>query len=377
MFLQKLVKVMPADGSNSFDSIKLLKESSALAVSDEFYFPKTRYAGSKRRLSAWLRKNFESLEFDTALDAFGGTGTVSMMLLQMDKSVTFHDCFEFNYVSAKALLNNERVEITRDAFISSLNSVKPRKGFIAKTFNGMFYPEDENKWLDGLQELIRTRCSRPEVDVLRYCAYQACLQKRPYNMFHRPNLHLRTSSNVVRSFGNLTTWQRSFSELMLRSYDELCAARTRMPRPAKIMRPTALMKLPKGFDLVYLDPPYLKPSKNESYLHRYHFLEGFTKPTEWPGLIDQESPIKSFIDPYLPEQWESPKKISVMLERMISRHNNSIVVLSYLSGGVPGVEEIRAIFKKNFSRYKVCKLPFNYALSRKSVNELLFVGYPK
>jgi hypothetical protein len=33
---------------------------------------------------------------------------------------------------------------------------------------------------------------------------QACLAKRPYNLFHRANLYMRTQ-DVERSFGNKTT----------------------------------------------------------------------------------------------------------------------------------------------------------------------------
>ena len=368
---------MPADGSLRFDPKDAFKEKSPLIASGKFYFPKTRYAGSKRRLSEWLQEKLQPLTFRTALDAFGGTGTVSMMLLQMDKEVSFHDCFAFNQVSARALLTNRIPQISRQEFQAKLESVKRKNGFISKTFQGMFYPDDENQWLDGLQHLIQSGISDSEADIIRYCAYQACLQKRPYNMFHRPNLHLRTSKNVVRSFGNLTTWQRTFNELMLRSYEELRATRERLPKSAKVLKPTGLMRLPTGFDLVYLDPPYLKSSKNESYLRRYHFLEGFTKPLDWPGLVDQESPIKSFSEPYLPEDWENPKSALLMLEKIISRHKQSIVALSYLSGGVPGVDEVKSIFKKNFFRYRLHKLPFNYALSHRSVNELLFIGYPR
>ena len=300
-----------------------------------------------------------------------------MMLLQMRKDVTFHDCFSFNQVSARALLTNRASPISRHEFKLMLESVKSRNGFISKTFQGMFYPDEENQWLDGLQHLIRSGISGSEADVVRYCAYQACLQKRPFNMFHRPNLHLRTSKNVSRTFGNLTTWQRPFSELMLRSYDELSVTRERLARPAKVLKPMRLLRLPTGFDLVYLDPPYLKSSKNETYLRRYHFLEGFTKPLDWPGLVDESSPIKSFLEPYLPEDWENPKSSVLMLEKMVSRHNQSIVVLSYLSGGAPSVDEVKLIFRRNFSRYKLHKLSFNYALSHRPVNELLFIGYPK
>lgn len=41
--------------------------------------------------------------------------------------------------------------------------------------------------------------------------FQSCLAKRPYNLFHRKNLEMRTR-DVVRGFGNKATWDRPFSE---------------------------------------------------------------------------------------------------------------------------------------------------------------------
>ena len=62
--------------------------------------------------------------------------------------------------------------------------------------------------------------------LFRYLIYQACLKKRPFNLFHRANLRLRTNRRVKRSFGNAVTWERSFAEHALQAYDELA----RMPR---------------------------------------------------------------------------------------------------------------------------------------------------
>ena len=51
--------------------------------------PSTRYQGSKRRILPWLCKNIKDLEFDTVLDGFGGTGSVSYLFKLMGKQVTF------------------------------------------------------------------------------------------------------------------------------------------------------------------------------------------------------------------------------------------------------------------------------------------------
>lgn len=42
-------------------------------------FPATRYYGSKRKLLDWIYSGVSGLSFETVLDAFGGTGSVSLL----------------------------------------------------------------------------------------------------------------------------------------------------------------------------------------------------------------------------------------------------------------------------------------------------------
>src|ERR1700726_3812663 len=53
--------------------------------------PSTRYYGSKRRLLPWIYKSVRELQFESALDIFGGSASVSLLFLLMRKSVTYHD----------------------------------------------------------------------------------------------------------------------------------------------------------------------------------------------------------------------------------------------------------------------------------------------
>ena len=48
-------------------------------------FPSTRYQGSKRKITPWLWDCFRELDFSSALDVFGGTGSVSFLLKKMGK----------------------------------------------------------------------------------------------------------------------------------------------------------------------------------------------------------------------------------------------------------------------------------------------------
>ncbi|EPG5382110.1 DNA adenine methylase [Stenotrophomonas maltophilia] len=350
-------------------------EAHVAVVNGKAHLPTTRYYGSKRRQINWLTNQLLKYEFHSVLDAFGGTGTVSLHLSNLGKEVFYHDSFHFNSISARALLSPNSRLIRRERLEGVISAVRPQSGFITKNYDGIFYPKSENRWLDGaLRALDEARLRRGDQDVFQYCLFQACLQKRPYNMFHRANLGMRTARNVSRSFGNLTTWETPFEVLMLRAYDELVLARGHYSGRGKVIKPTSVMSIKPEFDLVYLDPPYLRERAPETYLRRYHFLEGVARRTNWADLIDRESGCNFFRKDYFSEDWENPKTIEIMLDRLIEIHSGATVALSYVDNGVPDVGALRRIFKRHFSETKIYRMPVSYALSRRSNGELLIIG---
>ncbi len=47
-----------------------------------------------------------------------------------------------------------------------------------------------------------------------WALFQSCISKRPYNLFHRKNLYVRTA-DVKRNFGNKTTWDKPFESISI------------------------------------------------------------------------------------------------------------------------------------------------------------------
>ena len=72
-------------------------------------FPSTRYQGSKAKLVDWIWTQISDLDFNTCLDAFGGTGVVAYRLKQAGKQVTYNDALRFNYYFGLALIENKQV----------------------------------------------------------------------------------------------------------------------------------------------------------------------------------------------------------------------------------------------------------------------------
>src|SRR5579862_7465203 len=269
-------------------------------------FPSTRYYGSKRRLLGWIYAHLSGLQFNTVLDAFGGTASVSLLFRAMRKAVTYHDGLKFNEDVGRTVLASA-VSLSRNEVEVFLREVRPSTGTISNNFKGIFYLDEENRWLDGYMLKLKTqRRSLLQKSALRYLLYQACLKKRPFNVFHRANLSLRTRTNVKRSFGNLATWQRSFQHHILQAYDELADINTPLNSRVDILPAANVDALKTGYDLVYLDPPYvgLDDGHNaDDYWKRYHFLEGLARYARWGDLIDKDSRLRLFSPPSWVAQW--------------------------------------------------------------------------
>lgn len=343
-------------------------------------FPSTRYYGSKRKLLGWMYGHLGALRFDTVLDAFGGTASVSLLFQTMNKRVTYHDGFRFNEDVARTVLA-AKPALTRTEVEGALAAVKPHSGVISQQFDGIFFKTEENAWLDGFIATVAEQGKTPEAGaLLRYLIYQACLKKRPFNLFHRANLSLRTNDGVKRSFGNAATWERSFSHHALQAYDEIARAPAARRQPATILPAGDASDIKPGFDLVYIDPPYINGEdryNRDDYWRRYHFLEGLAGYEHWAGLIDPKSGIKLSAPSAWFADWSRKATFKDQLFAFIDAHRSSIVALSYVSDAVPSEGELLAHFESRFAQVSVHSAAHHHALSKTQKRELLLIGVPK
>lgn len=343
-------------------------------------FPTTRYYGSKRKLLPWVFDSVKILEFDTVLDAFGGTGSVSQLFRAMRKQVFYHDAFHFNTHVARTLLT-EDATITTDRLNAILGAVRPIRGTIARNFENIFFLPSEDEWIDGFATLIgEMTISDADRSLLFYLLFQSCLKKRPFNLFHRPNLAIRTASSVNRSFGNATTWEKSFQEHMSRGLAELLAYRRDRLPPATVLPAGDASLLEPRYDLVYLDPPYVAVDERrnrDNYWRRYHFLEGLSKYTAWSNLIESSSNIGMMPEPAHFTDWSHKKHFKEKLFDLIDRNKNSTVVLSYVKAAYPDDDSIREFFESRFANVTVHSTEHSHALSGSKRRELLYIGVPK
>jgi len=323
------------------------------------------------------------LKFETVLDGFGGTASVSYLLKLMKKEVTFNDFLLSNYFVGVALIENDTVKLNDGdvKFLLHRNGYK-YPSFIQKRFKDIYYLSKENKWLDTVVYNInmlpydQDKERLKQKKALAFCIlFQACLSKRPFNLFHRKNLNLRLA-NVKRSFGNKKVWDTDFKTLFLRFNDEFSQKIFSNDLKNRAIC-TDIMKLKeKDFDLVYLDPPYTRLAEKspKDYHSLYHFLEGMADYDNWAKRINWKTKNRCLIKK--DNEWDknSPEE---NFDHLFKKFQTSIIVVSYGEPGNPPIPKIKELLLQYKSEVKVIKTKYKYKLNHKNgddMNEVLIIG---
>jgi adenine-specific DNA methylase len=337
-------------------------------------FPATRYQGSKLKFSQWIWHCIRHLPFETALDAFGGTGCMAHLMKSEGKTVTYNDLLQFNAIIGKALIENDCQFIDDDdlTFILQRHADISYPDFIAQTFADIYFTDEENRWLDRVITNIRYLRNEYKQAMALFALFQSCIIKRPYNLFHRKNLYLRTQE-IERSFGNKVTWDTPFPVHYRHFIEEANQAVFSNGKENKSLNKN-VFDIANDYDLVYIDTPYVsEQGTGVDYLDFYHFLEGLVNYDTWDALIDYGTKHRRL--KLNGSEWTNEHKIKNSFERLIAQFKDSILVISYRSNGIPTIEEISRMVERNGKQVRIYESnEMKYVLSKKQSTEVLIVG---
>ena len=199
---------------------------------------------------------------------------MSLLFKRYGKQIFYNDLLRFNQIVGTAVIENSTVKVTPEDLNTVLQfTADGYPDFIQREFKGTFFLDTENAWLDRVVTNISKVENKYKRAILMASLFQACLAKRPFNLFHRANLNIRLAS-VKRSFGNKTTWKHPFRELFNRYVVEYNKAIFSNGQENRVIGGYDALSVPNGVDLVYLDPPYFSrsASRGTNYLIFYHFL---------------------------------------------------------------------------------------------------------
>lgn len=357
---------------------KYLKERDLLlplGVNYTAKIPSTRYQGSKAKLVNWIWDAIKDLDFSCILDVFGGTGVVGYYLKQKNKEVHYNDYLKSNYYIGLSLIENNNATLTEQEIEKVLIRKQDYdyKSFISEEFRDIYYTNEENQWLDVVVQNIEQIINIYKKALLYNALFQACLVKRPFNLFHRKNLYLRFA-DVKRTFGNKATWDKPFKDHFLEFVAEVNSLVYDNNKKNRAYNED-VFDIEGEFDLVYIDPPYTSSKAvSVDYLNFYHFLEGLVNYNNWKNLIDYRTKNKSFRRKY--NTWNDKFEIRSAFRKLFEKFRKSIIVVSYRLDGIPSIQEIKddlSEFKKNIRIYFLQN--YKYVLSNSRTSEVLLIGY--
>lgn len=335
-------------------------------------YPSTRYMGSKNKLLAEIWAVASQFKFDTAVDLFSGSGVVGYMFKSHGKKVVSNDYMAMSAIFAKAMVENNSILLSQDEARKLLISSGSNDAFVASTFQGLYYSDEDNQLIDTLRANIpRMRCAHKRA-IAMAALIRACLKKRPRGIFTyvghryddgRKDLAMSFKDQFLEAVGSVNA--SIFDNGMLN----------------RARHGDAMTLQPKDKGLVYIDPPYYSPLSDNEYVRRYHFVEGLAK--NWLGLEIQTHTLTKKFKSY-PTPFSSRKGAAEAFDFLFHRFRESVLLVSYSSNSLPTQDEMVAILAKHKRHVEVIPVNYRYSFgnqstkvgdNKNSVQEYLFVGY--
>lgn len=301
-------------------------------------YPEFRYMGSKRRLLPWIHGILDSLDFETAIDPFSGSGSVAYLMKSMGRRVVATDFLNFASQLSIAAIENSRVTLSeRD--IQLLGRRKKRHPtFIQDTYAGIFFKREDLEFLDSASANIEALANKHAQALARSALIRACMKRQPRGVF-------TVSGDLSRYDDGRRDLRLSIEEHFTEQAQVMNGlvfsnGRRSFARQADVFD----YRFPKA-DLVYLDPPYVPRSDDNCYVKRYHFLEGLSQ--YWRGLeIDHSTKVRKIRKKFTPFSYR--RTAAGAFNRLFQQFKNSTIVLSYSSNGFPNLD----VLVELMSRYK-------------------------
>ena len=332
-------------------------------------YPQLRFMGSKYRLLPLIESVLASLDFDSVIDAFSGSGCVSYLLKTMGKSVRSNDFLRFATDFTRATVENSN-ETLAEADVDLLRKpTSEKQRFIETNFRGIFFSEEDLGFLDQVWwHLPRLT---PYTRALALAAlYRACLKRQPRGVF--------TVSGIDRYDDGRRDLRLSLEEHFVESvplfnrlvFDNGCDHQVTCGD---------VFEVDTGADLVYLDPPYVPRADDNCYIKRYHFLEGLA--SYWRGVeLHPKSKVKKLRKRYTPFSYR--REAEAAFDRLFGRFRESTIVLSYSSNGYPDLARLIELLRRHKRDVTVLEAKHRYhfgthravSAERALVTEYLIVG---
>jgi adenine-specific DNA-methyltransferase len=330
-------------------------------------YPRLRYMGSKYRVIPTLVDIFSRLPFDSALDAFSGSGVVGYALKAMGKTVTTNDFLAFPATVARAAIENPGIYLEPLEVQEILEPNADGRDFISRTFDGLYFPRDDHAFLDSAWSHI-DRLPKYKRDIAISALCLSAARKQPRGVFTVTDFRYNDGRRSMRT---------PLRELFVEAVNDYNRVIIQDSPPAKAICGDVFALGPSSFDLVYLDPPYAPPRDDSDYIKRYHFLEGLS--VYWRGqVIMENTATKKIAKRYTPFAYK--RTICEALQKTFELFSASTIVLSYSTNSVPDESVVVDLLRTVKQTVDVFAVEHRYSFGthanahRREAHELIFIA---
>ena len=334
-------------------------------------YPPTRFMGSKSKLLSEIWSVVSQFNVNTVVDLFSGSGVVGYMLKAQGKAVISNDYMAMSATFTKAMVENNSVTLPLEEAKNLLIAHKESDHFVADTFKGLYYSDEENDLIDTLRTNIAAIKDQYKQAIAMTALIRACIKKRPRGIFTYTGHRYDDGRQDLK---------KSLSQQFLEAVEAVNKAVFDNGKINLSKHGDAMDLKVENADLVYIDPPYYSPLSDNEYVRRYHFVEGLAR--DWKGVEIQEHTQTKKFKSY-PTPFSTRKGAADAFDKLFKKFANSILVVSYSSNSQPTQDEMVAIMAKYKEHVEVIPIDYKYSFGnqseakthRNSVQEYLFVGY--
>ena len=334
-------------------------------------YPPTRFMGSKSKLLAEIWSVVSHFNVNTVVDLFSGSGVVGYMLKAQGKAVIANDYMAMSSTFSKAMIENNTTILPINEAKKLLVLNRETDHFVANTFKGLYYTDEENALIDVLRTNIAAIKDQYKKAIAMTALIRACLKKRPRGIFTYTGNRYDDGRQDLK---------KSLSRQFIESVEAVNKAVFDNGRNNCAKQGDAMDLKVENADLVYIDPPYYSPLSDNEYVRRYHFVEGLAR--DWKGVEIQEHTQTKKFKSY-PTPFSTRKGAADAFDKLFKKFSNSILVVSYSSNSLPTQDEMVAIMAKYKEHVEVIPIDYKYSFGnqgeakthRNTVQEYLFVGF--
>jgi len=334
-------------------------------------FPDTKYMGSKQAILHFIFQHITKLKFHRVLDAFSGSGCVAYTFKRLGAEVHANDFLRFAFHTAHATIENNSSRLTEEDLANLLKPNRQARDFIQRTFGPLYFTPEDNAFLDNLWANIQELDGPLKRSLALAAGCRAAMKKRPRGIF---------TFTGRKGWDGRRDLRLSMEEQFLIAAQKLNAAVWSNKLANKALCRDVFEVDPVGYDLVYIDTPYISPYSDCDYTRRYHFVEGLC--TYWHDAEIMSRTKTKKIRSY-PTAFSTKAGAPDAFRRLFNQFRQSILVVSYSSNGIPSKEQMVQLLREvkpsvmvyeNAHRYSFGNHNHKVGDNNNSVLEYLFIA---